>query len=112
MRVAVDRERHREPIDRILEPARSDERINFERLTLYRLLDRSVVQQCDARGGTQADQRGLELQGLVDRFVDELLDDRFTPGAQRARAEAATEALDAGNADARELDGIAIEHHD
>src|SRR3954447_12000748 len=112
MRMTVYRERHRESIDWILEAARTDEWIDLERLTLDCLLHRRIVQQRNPRGGPQADERRFELQRLVHRFVDELLDDRFSPGAEGPRTETAAKALHAGNADAREFHSVAVERHD
>src|SRR5437764_14177429 len=62
--------------------------------------------------GPQPRKRRLQLQGLVDRFADELLDDGFAPGTERARTEATAEALDTGNADSLRLMRIAIQNDD
>ena len=45
-----------------------------------------------------------------DRLVHELLDDRLAPRTERAPAEAAAEPLHAGDADALQLAGVAVEH--
>ena len=44
------------------------------------------------------------------RLLHELLHAGLAPGAERAAAEAAGETLHAGESDARDLDGLAIEH--
>ena len=110
MRVAVDHERHRIASDRLLEAARSEERIDLERLAFDRLLNRRVVQQRDELRRAQPRERRFELQRFVDRLVHELLDDRLAPRAERALAEAAAESLDAGDADAVQLARVAVEH--
>src|SRR3954462_11043854 len=103
MRVSVYGQRHGEAIDRIFEAARSDKGIDLERFTLDRLLDRRLVQQRDPRVGTQAHEGRFELQRLVQRFVDELLDDGLAPRAKGPGTEAASEPLHPRNADTREL---------
>ena len=60
----------------------------------------------------QPRQRRLELQRLVDRLLDEVLDRLFAPRAERAAAEAAGKALDAGEADAVDFGRFAVEHRD
>ena len=60
--------------------------------------------------GAQPRERRFQLQRLVDRLLDELLDRRLAPGSERAPAEAAGEPLDAGEADPVHLDGVAVEH--
>ena len=62
--------------------------------------------------GAQARERGLELQRLVDRFVDELLDDLLAPRPERAAAKTAAEPLDTGKADAMHLARVAVEDAD
>ena len=101
MRVPVHDERDRIAIERLLEPARSEERIDFERLAFDGLLNRRIMQQREQMPRPQARQRRLELQRFIDGFAHELLDDRFSPRTERALAEAAAEPLDAGDADAR-----------
>src|SRR5262249_44535073 len=63
-------------------------------------------------GGPQARERTLELERLLDRLADELLEDRLAPRLQRALAETAREALDAGEPDAADLDRVTVEHGD
>src|SRR5690349_22615381 len=62
--------------------------------------------------GAQSRQGPLELERLLDGLTNELLEDRLPPRLQRALAEAAGEALDAGEADAADLDGVSVEHRD
>jgi hypothetical protein len=68
------------------------------------------VQQRDELRGAQAPKRRFELERLVDRLTDELLDDRLSPGTEGAFAESPAETLDAGDADAQQLAGIAVQH--
>ena len=110
VRVAVHDEGHRIPIERFLQTARSDERIDLERLALDRRLNRRVVQQRNPLRRAKARQRGFELQRLVDGLVHELLDDRLSPRSERTRPEPATETLDAGDADALQLAGVTVEN--
>src|SRR5262245_51533481 len=58
---------------------------------------------------SQARQRRFELQRLVDRSMDELLDDRLAPRAERALAESSAETLDAGNTNPADFHGVAVE---
>src|SRR3954466_12147446 len=109
VRVAVEDHGDRIAADRLLEAARSEERVNLERLTVDRRLDRRIVEQRDDLFGPQPRQRRLELEGLVDRFVHELLDDGLAPRRERVPSEAAAEALDAGDPDAGELARVAVE---
>src|SRR5206468_12346784 len=112
MCVAVKNQRHRVSIDWLLEPARSQKRIDLERLSLNGRLDRRVVQQRDHMRRAQSCQRRVELQRLVDRLADELLDDPFSPRSERALTEAAAEPLHAGDADAVDLGRVAVEYDD
>src|SRR5205814_7416841 len=110
MRMAVKDHRDGIAADRLLEAARAEERMNLERLAFDGLKDGRVVQQRDEMLAAQARERGLELQGLINRFTNELLDDRLAPGRQRVAAEAAAEPLDARDADALQLACVAVEH--
>ena len=62
--------------------------------------------------GAESGQGRLELEGLVDRLLHELLDGRLAPGAQRPAAEAARESLRPGETDPQDLAGFAVEHGD
>ena len=70
------------------------------------------MQEHDAARCPEARQRRLELEGLVDRFAHEDLRRAFAPRLQRAVAEAAGEALGAGEADAGDLDSRTVQHGD
>ena len=67
------------------------------------------MQQGDQLRRPQPRQRRLELQRLVHRLVDELLDDRLAPRAERMTAEAAPEPFHARDADAVQFTSIAVE---
>ena len=67
------------------------------------------MQQRDDLCRAQPRQRRFELERLVDRFVHELLDDRLAPRREGVAPEPAAETLGAGDADAGELAGIAVE---
>ncbi len=107
--MAVQDQRHRITADRLFEPARTEERINFERLAIDRFLDRRIVQQGNQLCRAQPGERRFELQRLVHRFADELLDDGFAPRTERSLPEPAAEALHTGDADAAQLARIAVE---
>src|SRR5256885_2344204 len=112
VRMAVDHERDRISSYRLLEAARSEKRINLERLALHRALDRRVMQQRHQVRRPKPRKRRLEFQRLVDRFAHELLDDCFPPGTERALTEPAAETLRARDADALKLARIAVENDD
>ena len=59
--------------------------------------------------GPQTRQRAFELERFVDGFMDELFDRRLAPRSQRALAESAAEAFDAGDADAAHFGRFAVE---
>src|SRR6059058_4946771 len=109
MRVAVEDHAGRVAIDRLLEPARPEERIDLARLAVDGVDDGRIVQEHDAARCPQARQCRLELQGLVDRFAHEDLRRPFAPRLERALAEAAGEALGAGEADAGDLDSRTVQ---
>src|SRR5690349_11333744 len=112
MGVAVERGDHLKAIQRLLEPARSKEGIDLERLALDGAGDRRIVEQRDALMRAQPRQRGFELERLLHGFAHELLDQRLAPRLEDAAAEAAGEAFDPGEADAADLHGVAIEQAD
>ena len=58
----------------------------------------------------QTGERGFELERFVDGFVNELFDGRLAPRSQRAIAESAAEALDAGDTDAAHLSRFTVEY--
>src|ERR1700687_4578151 len=89
MRVTVEDCRYRKTIEWLFKPATAEERINLQRLTSHSFLDGSVVQQHDAFVRSQARQRRLELERLVERLAHEALDSLLTPRGQHALPEAA-----------------------
>ena len=95
--------------ERLLEPARAEEGVDLEGLSLDRLLDWRVVQQRHDLGRSQTGQRGFELQGFVHRLTDELFDGSFAPRAQGALTESSRESFHPGDADATYLARISVE---
>ena len=57
-------------------------------------------------------QRLLEAHGLINRFFNELLHQRFAPGVEHAAPEAAGKPAYAGEADSFDFGALAIEHGD
>src|SRR4051812_30997389 len=110
--MAVHDERDRVAADRLLEAARSEKRIDLERLAFDRPLNRRVVQERHELRRAKTRESRLELQRLVDRLAHELLDDRLAPRAKRTLAEPAAESLRAGDPNSLQLAGIAVEHDD
>src|SRR6185369_15667667 len=96
MRMAVDDKGDAIRVDRLLEPAGSEERVNLQRLALDGALDGRIVKQRDGRQRLDSRQRRLELERLVDGFADEVLDAVFPPRAESALAEAAAKPFHAG----------------
>ena len=99
-----------EAVDRVGEARAAEEGIDFERLALDRLGDRRIMEHGDGPLGAQRAQRVLEDARLVERLVDEGLDRRLAERAELAAAEAADEALDAGEADALDHHRLLAEH--
>ena len=110
VRVAVKHRGHVEARQRILEAARAEKGKDLRRLAFDRVANRRVVHEHDALRDAQPRERGLELERFLHRLVDEVLDDLLAPRAQRAAAEPAAEAADAGEPDAAELPRVAVEH--
>src|SRR5438105_2849320 len=108
VRVSVEDERDGIAADRLLKPARSEKRIDFERLAFDGCGDRRIMQEDDWILRAQPAQRRLELEGFVDRLADELLDDGLAPGSERPLPEPAAESFHAGDADALELTRVAV----
>ena len=112
VRVAVEDGRRRVAIERLLQPAASEEREDLRRLALDGGADRRVVEDGDLLRGPQPRQGRLQLQRLVDGLLDELLDRGLAPGPERPAAEAAGEPLDPGESDAADLAGVPVEQDD
>src|SRR5688500_4679462 len=100
---------HTVPVNRLLEPARSEIRKDFRRLAFDRRANRGIVQKRHAAGGAKARECRLELQRFVDRFLDKRLDRLFAPGPERSAPEAAAKPLHAGEADAMDFSRLTIE---
>ena len=109
MRVAVEHGAHRVAVQRVLESAGAEERIDLRRLAGDRAEDGRIVQHRHTVLRAQARERGFELERLVDRLVHEVLDAVLAPRRERARSEAAREALHAREADARHFLRVAVE---
>ncbi len=109
MRVAVDHGGDGEADQRLLEAAVAEEGEDLARLALDGADDRCVVDHGDAPGRAQAGERSLELERLVEGLAHEGLDRGLAPGAEGVAAEAAAEALDAGEADPEQLDRLTVE---
>src|SRR5439155_6675663 len=93
-----------------LQPTRSEEGVDLERLPFDGVADRRVVHQHDAMLELlQPLERRLELERLLNGFVDEVLDDPFPPRTERATTEATAEAANAGEPNPTEFEGIAVE---
>ena len=90
MRVAVEHGSDRKAIQRFLEAAAAEERIDLEGLTFDRCLNGGVVEDGDQSFGAETRQRRFELQRLVQAFVDELLNDLLAPGAERTPSESSS----------------------
>ncbi len=110
--VPVNHGCHGVAIQGFFEAPGAQERENFGRLVFDGRPDRGVMEDGDATLGPQSRQGGLELHGLVDRFLNEGFDGLFAPGAQSAPAEAAGEPACAGEADSAHFNGITIEQDD
>src|SRR6058998_1109901 len=110
--MAMERSHHLESVERVLEPAGSQERVDLLRLTLDGFGDRRVMEQRDPRTAHEPRQRRLELQRFADRLVDEGLDDLLAPGLEHALAEPARESLDPREADAAHFGDVAVQHLD
>jgi hypothetical protein len=70
------------------------------------------VQQRDATMRAEPRERRLELEGLLDRFLDEPLDRGLAPRPERTAPKAAGKALHAGKAHPVHFRRFAIEHGD
>ncbi len=101
-----------EPVERLLEPARPEERVDLEGLSVAGVADGRVVHEHDAPAGPQLRQRRLELQRLVDGGAHERLDRFFAPRLERQLAKAPGKPLGSGEADARHLEDRAVEDRD
>src|SRR5438552_18091539 len=99
----------RKTVQRLLQPATTHKWKDVHRLSLDGRLDWRVMGQGNAVFRPQPGEGTLQLQSFFDRFVHELLDDVLAPGSQSGPAETADKALDAGEADAVDFAGVAVE---
>src|SRR5262249_36121330 len=112
VRVTVEDQADRVAVQRLLQPAGPQEGEDGRRLALDGFLDGGIVQHGDTLRRAQPGQGRLQLQGLLDGLIDEVLDDLLAPRFQGVPAEAAAEALDAREADAVQLADVAVEDVD
>ena len=68
------------------------------------------MHQRDAVRRAQARQRRLQLERLIHRFMNELLDDRLAPRTERAATKSSAEPAHPGETHAVRLEGVAIEN--
>src|SRR5687768_4536971 len=94
--VAVDDRLHRIAREWLVEPAAAGPGPERDRLAVNGCLDRRIVQHRECAGCAQPRQGRFELERLVDRFLDELLDRGLAPIPGRAAPETAAETFDAG----------------
>src|SRR4051812_6374055 len=96
----------------LLQAAGSEIRVNLEWLSEYCVCDGRIVKERHFSLAAETAQRGLQLQGLVHRLSDELLDQRLSPRAQRSPSKSSCEALHARKADTEHLAGVAVQQRD
>ncbi len=108
--MAVEDHVHRIARERLLQSARSEVRVDLQRLAGHGAGNWGVVQQGDLSFRPEPAQCTLQLQCLINGFPHELLDQRLPPGAKRPAAEPAGKALHASKTDPEELMGLAIEN--
>src|SRR6476661_1593711 len=112
MGVTVHDERYRKPTERLLQTARAEKRVDFERLAFHSPLNRRIMQQRDQVARPKSCERRLQLQRFIDGFPHKLFDDRFSPRAERTLPETTAKSLDPGDADAVRFVRIAVENDD
>src|SRR5687768_449265 len=98
---------HAVSVERLFETARPQEGEDLARLAFHRRFDRRIVEHGDALRRVQARERGLELQRLRHRLVDERLGRFLAPWLEGAPSEAAAEPLHPREPDAEHLHGLA-----
>ena len=99
-------------IDRLLEAARAQERIDLDGLTVHGGADGRVMEHRHAAPRAQPGERRFELERLLDRGGHERLHRAFAPRLQRAGPESSREALGPREAHALHLDRGAVQHRD
>jgi len=112
VRVAVKDAVERVAIQRLFKSAAAEKRVNLKWLCFDGSFDRGVVEQCVAAFRPQAREGGFELQRFFNRFVNELLDDFFSPGREHSLSEATAKTFYACEADSQNLARFAVKHFD
>ena len=112
MRVPVEHHGHGIAVERLLEAAGAQKRVNLERFALDGFLYGRIMQERHERARPQPCERRLELERFVHRLTHELLDYAFAPRRKRVLAEPTAEAFDPRHADAGKLACVALEHHE
>src|SRR5262249_60420563 len=87
MRVPVKDHAHGIAEERLLEPARAEEREDLRRLALDRVAHGRIVERDHLPGGAKLGQGRPELERPVDGLVDEALHDLLAPALERAPPE-------------------------
>ena len=111
--VAVEDRGYRETRDGILEPAAAEEGKDVARLALDRRLDRRVVEErdrCARCAAARAPIPASALRRRASRTNRLMISSPHGPSARRPKPPA--KPFHAGEADAADLDGVAIEHGD
>ena len=96
-------------IQRLLEPARPEKRVDLEGFPVAGVAHGRVVQEHHASHRAQPGQRRFELQRLLDGEAHERLDGLLAPPLERELTEAPGEPLGAGDADSRDLQRRPVE---
>src|SRR5579863_2528025 len=95
----VEHKVHRVTVDRLFEPARAEKGHDLRGLAFNCRADRRVMQQGDTPLRTQPRQRALELDGLVERFLNKQLGRRLAPRAERRAPESTGKTLRSRDSD-------------
>jgi hypothetical protein len=101
-----------EAVDRFLETAATEKRVDFWIFTDESSPNRGVMQNGNPPIGLEFRQRLLESHDVIDCFLNELYDERFAPRIQHPAAEPAGECANAGETNARDFDRFAVEDVD
>src|SRR5438093_12070822 len=99
-----------ESIDRFLETAGTEKGIDFRIFALQRSANWRVMQDHDPALSLQLNHGLLEANGVTDRFLHELLNQRLTPSVQHPPAETAAEPADPRESNSGDFDGFTVEH--
>jgi Nucleotidyl transferase of unknown function (DUF2204) len=99
-----------EPIDWLLKPAATEEGEDFRIFTHERRANGRIMQNGDAAVDLKFRQRLLQPNGVIDCLLNELFDERFAPYTQHPATKPTGKTADAGEANACDFDGFAVEH--